>query len=214
MLAGRRKTSITEAHVEFNDVVRRRRMVREFDPRSVDPELVDRVLESALHAPSAGYSQGLELIVLDRPEQLDHFWRITDPRARKRRPEGGGPPVVVLPVADETAYLRRYSEPDKQGLGMDVEEGWPLPYWELDAAMAVMLMLLTAVDVGLGAWFFGIFRGEAELLRWLGVPSPRRPIGALGLGYPAPAEPRRGSASRRARRTLDEAVHRGAWRSR
>ncbi len=86
-----------------------------------------------------------------------------------------------------------------------------MPYWDLDTAMAVMLMLLSAVDEGLGAWFFGIFHGEADLLQWLKVPGGRRPIGAVALGYPSPAERVRGSAQTRKRRDLGEAVHRGGW---
>ncbi|HEV3472447.1 MAG TPA: nitroreductase family protein, partial [Actinomycetota bacterium] len=79
------------------------------------------------------------------------------------------------------------------------------------AAMSVMLMLLTAVDVGLGAWFFGIFHGERELLQRLGIPDGLKPIGAVGLGYPNPEERRRGSALSRHRKRLDEIVHRGRW---
>ena len=193
-------------------MLRRRRMVREFTAAPVPAAALDRILASALRAPSAGFSQGLELVVLERPEERAEFWRITDPRGRKLGRGDAGPPVVVVPMADRTAYLRRYAEPDKRGLGLDVEEGWPVAYWELDAAMAVMLMLLTAVDEGLGAWFFGIFRGESALLEWLGAPEGCRPIGALGLGHPAAGQRRRGSATR-ARRTLEEVVHRGGWRT-
>ena len=184
-------------------------MVRRFAARPVPGDALERVLESALHAPSAGFSQGVELVVLDRPERLRRFWDITDPWRRKS--PDAGPPVIVIPFADKRAYLRRYSQPDKRGLGMDVEEGWPVPYWDLDTAMAVMLMLLKAVEEGLGAWFFGIFHGEGELLEWLGVPPGPRPIGALGLGYAAPTERSSGSGLARARRRLEDVVHRNRW---
>jgi nitroreductase len=197
--------------MEFREVVRRRRMIRDFAPRPVPRPVLDRVLETALHAPSAGFAQGLELVVLDEAHDVERFWHITDPRARKRDRTNAGPPVVVVAVANRNAYLERYSEPDKQGLGMDSEEGWPVPYWDLDAAMSVMLMLLAAVDEGLGAWFFGIFAGEPELSDWLGIPEGCRPIGALGLGYPAPGERRGGSALVRRRRGLEEVVHRGRF---
>ncbi|CAN5646302.1 nitroreductase family protein [soil metagenome] len=196
--------------MEFSQVVRSRRMVRQFAPEPLPEEVLQRVLESALHAPSAGFAQGTELVLLDRPDQIAEFWRITDPKRRKRRASEGDPPVLVVPLADKSAYFRRYSEPDKQGLGMDVEEGWPVPYWELDTAMAVMLMLLAAVDEGLGAWYFGIFHGESQLLQWLGAPAGR-PIGAVALGYPSPVEKARGSALSRERRSLDDVVHRPAW---
>ena len=197
--------------MELSQVIHRRRMVRRFAPTPIPEPVLARVFESALHGPSAGFAQGTELVVLDRPHEIAQFWRITDPQERKRPVPECDPPVIVLPLADKNAYLRRYSEPDKQGLGMDVIGGWPVAYWDLDTAMAVMLMLLSAVDEGLGAWYFGIFHGEAELLQWLRVPDGCRPIGAVALGYPSPSERVRGSALSRKRRELGEVVHRGGW---
>jgi nitroreductase len=186
-------------------------MVREFAPDRVPREVLERVLEAGLHAPSAGFAQGLELVVLDQPGQMAEFWRITDPWTRKAPGREGDAPVLVIPIANKHTYLARYSEPDKQGLGMDVEEGWPVPYWDLDAAMSVMLILLAAVDEGLGGWYFGIFHGEEELMRHLGVPEGLRPIGAVALGYPSERERRTGSGLWRDRKSLEEALHYGRW---
>jgi nitroreductase len=197
--------------VQLSQVVRRRRMVRRFDPRPVPGELLDRVLESALHAPSAGFSQGLDLVVLEGAEAVRDFWLATADPVRDRPYSTAEPAAIVLVLPDKQAYLDRYAEPDKAGLGMDAEAGWPVPYWDLDAAMAVMLMLLTAVDVGLGGWFFGVFHGEAELLDRLGVPPGRRLAGAVALGWPAGDDRPSGSLRTRRRRTLDEVVHRGRW---
>jgi nitroreductase len=199
--------------MEFGEVVRRRRMVRRFDGRQPPREVLDGVLAYATRAPSAGFAQGVDLVVLDDAGQLDRFWRVTTDPARWPRPLGArsGAPLVVLVLSSRQAYLDRYAEPDKAGLGLDAEEGWPLPYWDLDAAMAAMLLLLAAVDAGLGAWFFGVFHGEQRLLRDLGVPVGHRLVGAVALGYPAPGERPVGSATRRRRRGLDEVVHRGHW---
>jgi len=198
--------------LEFRDVVRRRRMVRRFDRRPVPSDVLDRVLESALHAPSAGFAQGTELVVLEGTEAVERFWAATaDPRWEEDLDRSAGPPVVVLVLSDKRAYLDRYGEPDKAGLGMDVEASWPVPYWDLDAAMAAMLLLLAAVDAGLGGWFFGVFHGEERLLDALGVPGGRRLIGAVGLGYPAAGDRPSGSPRRRRRRPLGEVVHRGRW---
>jgi nitroreductase len=197
--------------VELREVVRRRRMVRRFDPRPLPEETLERILHSATRAPSAGFSQGLDLLVLEGPEAVRGFWRATtDPRFGKPY-STAEPPVIVLVLADRQAYLDRYAAPDKAGLGMDVEAGWPVPYWDMDAAMAVMLMLLTAVDEGVGAWWFGVFSGAEALLRDLGVPAGRRLVGAVALGYPAADDRPGGSATTRPRRPLDEVVHRGRW---
>jgi nitroreductase len=77
--------------------------------------------------------------------------------------------------------------------------------------MAAMLMLLAAVDEGLGGWFFGITHGERELLDRFGVPEPLRPIGILGLGYRAEDETASGSGAVRPRRALADQVHRNGW---
>jgi nitroreductase len=118
--------------------------------------------------------------------------------------------VIVVPVADSSRYLERYSEPDKAptGLGGDVAS-WPVPYWVVDCAFAVENLLLAATDHGLGALFFGIFQEAETVSRALGLPEGAAPIGAIALGHPAGDRP---SASvRRGRRDLDEIVHHGSW---
>jgi nitroreductase len=197
--------------MELRDVVRRRRMVRRFDPAPLAPAVLERILHSATRAPSAGFSQGLDLVVLEGPEAVRGFWRATtDPRFGKPY-STAEPPVIVLVLSDPQAYLDRYGQPDKAGLGMETEAGWPVPYWDMDAAMAVMLMLLTAVDEGVGAWWFGVFHRAEALLRDLGVPEGRRLVGAVALGRPAADDRPTGSAVTRHRRRMDEVVHRGRW---
>jgi nitroreductase len=198
--------------MEFWDVVRRRRMVRRFDQRPVPRGVTDRVLDAGRRAPSAGFSQGLELLVLDTPETVAAFWEITrDPEFGWEHDVEVGPTTLVLPLPDPARYTERYSQPDKVRLGMDQQATWPVRFWEIDAAMAAMLMLLAAVDEGLGGWFFGISHGERPLLDGLGVPGGLRPIGVLGLGYRADDEEPSGSWTTRPRRRFDEQIHRNGW---
>jgi nitroreductase len=190
-------------------------MVRRFEPRPVPRETLDRVLEAALHAPSAGFTQGNELLVLDRPETTTRFWDLTtDPEWERRyraMVEGATPPAIVVPLTNRRAYLDRYSEDDKAGRGLREEDAWAVPYWDVDGGMAAMAMLLAAVDEGLGAWFFGISHGERALLEAFDVPAGFRPIGAIGLGYASPGAGPKGSAATRRRRPLDELIHRNTW---
>ena len=188
-------------------------MVRSYSDRPIDPAVVDRMLENALHAPSAGFSQGWAFLVLDRPEDLDRFWRATaDPEAEPDAWIRGmrTAPVLIVPLSNKSAYLSRYAEPDKGWTDRD-EARWPVPYWHLDTAMASLLMLLTAVDEGLGACFFGIpphafdrFRAE------FGVPAAYTPIGAVTVGHRLPDAGAAGSV-RRGRRPVSDVVHRGGW---
>jgi nitroreductase len=188
-------------------------MVRRFDRRPVPREVVDRIVDVGRRAPSAGFAQGIEFLVLDDPSAISEFWATTRAPGHGWEPEdvAAGPTVLVIPLPDPGRYLARYSEPDKIALGMEREEGWPVRFWEVDAAMAAMVMLLAAVDEGLGAWFFGITHGERELLDRFGVPAGLRPIGILGLGYRAGDERPGGSGVTRPRRSFADQVHRNGW---
>jgi nitroreductase len=199
--------------MEFRDVVRRRRMVRRFDRRPVPRETIDGIIDIGRRAPSAGFSQGLELLVLGSPDTVAEFWQLTQDPEFPWDPDdiAVGPTVIVIPLPDAHRCTQRYSQPDKIAFGMDDEANWPVRFWEIDAAMAAMLMLLAAVEEGLGGWFFGITHGERELLDRFGVPPDLRPIGILGFGYRAADEEPSGSWMKRRRRPLEEQVHRNGW---
>ncbi|HVE47506.1 MAG TPA: nitroreductase family protein [Acidimicrobiales bacterium] len=199
--------------MEFQDVVRRRRMVRNYQDRPLPPGALDRILDNARRAPSAGFTQGWAFLALEGREQTEIFWSHTfDPERRASFAHQGlfNAPALVVPLVSRQAHLDRYGEPDKATTGLADEEAWPVPYWDIDGAFATMLMLLTAVDAELGALFFGIFSGQSELLSALGVPKEYRPIGALAIGHPAPGE-KPSKSARRGRRGLEEVVHRGHW---
>jgi nitroreductase len=200
--------------MELTDAVRRRRMVRAFDGRPVPADVLERVLALAVRVPSAGNAQGLDLVVLEG-DQTARYWDVSLPQPRRAAFAWPGllrAPVLVIPVGDPSAYVRRYAEPDKArtGLGGGAER-WGVPYWYVDTAFAAMLGLLAAVDEGLGACFFGQFEHEGPLKAALGIPADRTPIGTIALGWADDAGDRPGGSSRRPRRTLDEIVHRGGW---
>ena len=119
-------------------------------------------------------------------------------------------PVVIVPLAHKQAYLDRYALPDKAHTPLSREESWPVPYWDIDAGFGVMLILLTAVDLGLGALFFGIFQGEKPLMDALGVPGGYRPIGAIAVGHPTAGE-RSKPELPTGRRRRDEVVRWERW---
>ncbi|WP_027659963.1 nitroreductase family protein [Salinispora fenicalii] len=199
--------------MEFVEVVRRRRMVRNYDPdRPVPPEVVDRVLAHAIRAPSAGFSQGWGFLVLEAAEDRDRFWAATTPGTGGRERWLAGmrrAPLIIVPHANRSAYLDRYAEPDK-GWADRSTGRWSMPYWYIDTGFAALLMLLTAVDEGLGACFFGIPPQRLEEYRAaFGVPLEYEPVGAVTIGYRAVDQ--RSSSLRRGRRPVDEVVRRGRW---
>lgn len=202
--------------MELAEVVRRRRMVRRYSPEPVDPAAVERMLDAARRAPSAGFTQGWGFLVLDTPADVARFWSAATPPEPAAAPDRWlrgmrAAPVVIVPFSSAQAYLDRYAEPDKGWVDRDPAR-WPVPYWHVDAGMAALLMLLTAVDEGLGACFFGIPAGAVGPLREaFGVPEAFAPVGAVTVGHPAEEERRSGSPARRARRPAGEVVHRGHW---
>ena len=200
---------------EFAHVVRNRRMTRAFEPTPVSTEIIDRIVDLASRAPSAGKTQGWHLVVLEGND-TSVFWDATLPKVRRdsfRWQRLLSAPVVALPLADAKAYTDRYSEPDKAQTGLGTgADAWPVPYWTIDASMAVMTFLLAAEDLGLGALFFGVFRGERELRRHLGIPPGLELLGASALGHPVDgARSETGRSATRARRGPTEIIHRRHW---
>lgn len=190
-------------------------MIRHYTTEPVDPAALDRIVAAGLRAPSAGYSQGFALLVLNDDSARKRFWRIL--------PEPPGPagwsddvragvmnaPVLVAALSCKRAYLDRYAQPDKGWTDRD-EARWPVPYWDVDTGMVAMLILLAAVDEGLGALLFGLppetipdFRAE------FAVPEDHVPVGVVAIGHPDPAAPKRDLSSRR--RPRSEQVHFGGW---
>ena len=200
--------------MEFQEVVRRRRMIRKYDDRPVDPAIVDRALDNATHAPSAGFSQGWAFLRLDRPDDVRRFWRAsTDDVDRPDEWLRGlmTAPVVIVPCSSRAAYLDRYAEPDKGWTDRD-EARWPMPFWHMDAAMASLLILQTATDAGLGACFFGVFAPHEPRLRAeFAIPDDYDPIGVITIGHRLPDTGNAGSPARRSRVPWTDVVHHGGW---
>jgi nitroreductase len=184
-------------------------MVRAFRPDPLDPDVVERLLADALRAPSAGHSQGVELVVLVGPGETARYWDAALPEYRRSSfawPELLVAPVLVVVLTDPQRYVDRYAEADK---GQDAAE-WSTPYWWVDAGMAVQTLLLSAVDEGLGALFFGLFAQEAAVRAALDLPEALEAVGVIALGHPLPSAP--GRSADRPRRPVDEVVHRGGYR--
>lgn len=198
--------------MELREAVRRRRMVRRFDPDVPVPrEVVRDLVALAVRAPSAGFSQGWDFVALLDARDRAAFWDATDagtPPDAWRRGVSAAPALVVC-LSHPDAYLDRYAEPDK-GWTDRSPDHWPVPYWDTDTAMAAMLLLLGAEDAGLGALFFGIPAEQHAAVRAaLGIPDDRRVVGVVALG--AEAARVAGSPRSRPRRALDDVLHEGRF---
>jgi nitroreductase len=195
--------------VQFADVVRRRRMVRNYRPDPVDPAAVDRILDAARRGPSAGFSQGVRFVVVTDADQRRRVAEACDEPVYVTQgfdPWVSRAPVHVVPCVRVEDYAERYREPDKAGSRPTAD--WEVPFWWVDGGAALMLLLLAAGDEGLAAGFLGC--GRDRLRSALGIPDDVLPLGVVTIGRPAPD--RRSGSLARGRRPLDEVVHRESWR--
>ena len=198
--------------MEFQDVVRKRRMVRSFERRDLPAEVVERILRNAQRAPSAGFSQGWAFLVFAGATQTQRYWDAVGPDDHDAFSwqDLFNAPLLIVCLSNKSAYLDRYAEPDK-GWTDRSESHWPAPYWDIDTGMAAMLILLSAVDAGLGALFFGVPPEKISLLRSVfGIPPELQPIGTVAIGYSKPNDPPSPSL-KRGHRPTQEIVHRGRW---
>lgn len=196
--------------MDFEAVVRRRRMVRNFTDEPVDPAQVERILALTRHAPSAGFTQGQSSVVVTSSESKQAIAALCGEEqyvAGGFHPFISRAPVLVIPCTSEAAYHRRYQRPDKlQGDGSEIV--WPVPYWHMDIGCAVMVLLLAVVNEGLAAGFAGAHDLDA-LRALLGIPDEVTPVGVIPIGHPAPDVP---SPSLKRGRTADaDFVHYEQW---
>lgn len=188
-------------------------MVRNFATTPVDAATLDRILEAARRAPSAGFTQGFGFLVLVGPDETERFWHSTftaEVRANFRWQGLFNAPVIVVPCSNERAYLERYAEPDKGWTDQDPNR-WPVPYWHIDTGFAAMQLQLAVVNEGLGALFFGIFGDKIDAVReTFSIPPDYMPIGAIALGHPADTDEASLSVAR-GRKPRAETIHFGSW---
>jgi nitroreductase len=203
--------------MDFQEVLRRRRAVRTYDSRPVPREVLERITNAAVvRAPSAGFSQGLRLVV------------VTDPATRKEIAVAGAEeelaaegrprwkadaPVHVVVLVREADYHERYRQQDKLEITGGREIDWPAPYWYVDAGAAAMALMFAAIDQGLATAIFGVTDVPA-LKRALGVPDDVHFVAVVTMGYPAEDDtfPERAkSAFKQRRKPRSEVVHWEGW---
>jgi len=196
--------------MELKETILKRRMVRNFADKPIDPETIERIVQLTRHAPSAGFTQGQSFVVVTKP---DLKRAIADTCQEEEYVKGGfapfisKAPVLLIPCTSEMAYHRRYQQPDKVDKdGREIE--WPVPYWFMDIGCAVMIALLAAIDEGLVT----AFAGSKDLKTFralLNMPDEVTPVGVIAVGYRAQDVP--SPSLKRGRKSDAEYVHYERW---
>ncbi|MGB9454500.1 MAG: nitroreductase family protein [Bryobacteraceae bacterium] len=173
----------TEQTTEFFDVVRRRRSIRAFARRQVEKEKLQRILEAANAAPSAGNLQAYEIYAV-----LNDRRRLTLALAARDQLFVASAPVALVFCAHPALSVERY--------GKRAERLYSLQ----DATIACTSAMLAATAQGLATVWVGAFDDD-EVRRILGAPRGIMPVAILPVGYAAekPKAPER--------RSLDDLVH-------
>lgn len=196
--------------MEFQEVVRKRRMVRHFTNEPVEAEVLQRILDLARHAPSAGYTQGQSFIVVTQPEIKQ---KIADLCGEEEYAVSGfhpfisEAPVLIVPCTSETAYHRRYQQADKL-MEDGTETIWPVPFWFMDIGCSIMVILLAVVNEGLAAGFVGL-DDLVALRSLLNIPEEVTPMGVIPIGHGAQDIP--SPSLKRGRKPFAETVHWDSW---
>jgi nitroreductase len=203
--------------VEFRDVLTRRRSVRTYADRPVPEDVLRTIADSAVvWAPSAGFSQGLRIVVVTDPETRRRIATAAkeDELAAQGRPRWkAAAPVQMVVLTREDDYHDRYRQQDKLRITGGREIDWPAPYWYVDAGAAAMALMLAAIDEGLDTAIFGVTDLPA-LRETLGLPDDVRFVAVVTMGYPAdgPDEPSSGaSVFTRRRKAREEVVRWDRW---
>jgi FMN reductase [NAD(P)H] len=195
------------------ELLEQRRMVRHYSGEPVPREALERIVATVRRAPSAGFSQGQRLLVVDDPELLGQIAALGDDEPL----EGVEPwfetaAAQVFVMTREGDYHERYQSDDKLQDGEEIE--WPVPFWHVDAGAAMMLILVAAIEEGLAAAVYGIFGDDEKKLRdLLRIPEELTLVAGISIGYPRP-DPGWSSQTSRAtqrRRAVDELVHWNTW---
>ncbi len=150
--------------------------------------MLERITNAAVvRAPSAGFSQGLRLVVVTDPatRKAIAVAAAEEELAAQGRPRWkADAPVHVVVLVREADYHARYQKADKLQITGGTEIEWPAPYWYVDAGAAAMALMFAAIDEGLDTAIFGVTDVPA-LKRALGVPDDVHFVVVVTMGYPA-----------------------------
>lgn len=169
--------------MDILEAIKGRRSIRAFRSKDVPEEIVEKLVDAARYAPSAGNIQPWEFIVVRKPEIRRGLAEAA--LAQTFIEEAS---VVIVVCANENRSLMGYGTRGKT------------LYCIQDTAAAIQNILLTAYSLGLGTCWVGAFR-EDEAREVLKIPQGIRPVAMVPIGYPAETPPPR------RKRTIDQIVH-------
>ncbi|MGB9715610.1 MAG: nitroreductase family protein [Thermodesulfovibrionales bacterium] len=146
--------------------VKQRRSIRDFQKRNIPGDIIDKLIEALIWAPSAGNLQARK------------FYFIKDEGIKKKIADAAlkqyfiaEAPLVIIGCAD-SRIANKYGE---RGVNL---------YSIQDVACSLMGMMLVAHENGLGSVWVGAFH-ENRVSDILKLPRHLRPVAIVSVGYPS-----------------------------
>jgi len=168
--------------MELSEVIKGRRSIRAYKKLDLSEEIIDKLLEAARWAPSAGNVQPWAFVVVSSPQTKRNLSLAA--YGQKDLEEAA---AVIVACADERRAEQSYGARGKT------------LYCLQDTAAAIQNILLTAYSLGLGSCWIGAFK-EEETRKAINAPREMRPVALIPIGFPNEAP------SPRDRRPLSEVV--------
>jgi nitroreductase len=154
--------------LDFDEVVKRRKMIREYDlnRQQIPDQIITKLIKNAHKAPSAGHTQVQEFIIV---KDASTKKRLRKAAVNQEYVETA--PLLIVVCSNTSRSIGRYGSRGREF------------YSIIDGAFASMLILLSAVNEGIGACFVGAFQ-DNKVSEILELPKDVRPIGIICIGYP------------------------------
>ena len=171
--------------MEFQELIKNRYAVRAYQSRAIAQEVLDRVLDAFVLAPTAANKQPIGLIVVETEGNEEALRRVYRQDWFAKQP----PYVLVACATPETAWVRR-------------DDG--KNYADVDVAIAMDHLVLAATAEGLGTCWIGAFDPVAAQ-EVLGLPEGVEPVAMTPLGYPAD------TPKPKLRQKAEKLIHYGQW---
>ena len=168
--------------MKLDEAIKKRRSIRAYKPRDVPDAVVEKLIEAASSAPSAGNIQPWRFVIARNPEVKKELAQAADQAFIEEAP------VVIVVCANEKRAETGYGVRGKT------------LYCIQDTAAATQNIHLTAYSLGLGTCWIGAFN-EDQAKKAVNAPEEMRPVAMIPVGYAdeAPAQ--------RNRRPLSQIMH-------
>ena len=165
------------------EAIQNRRSIRAYTRKSVPDEFVNKLIEAARVAPSAGNIQPWEFVIV-RNADLKNRLSVAALNQNSIKEA----PLAIVICANETRSYRGYGN---RGASL---------YCLQDTAAAIQNLLLAAHALGLCSCWVGAFH-EEEVRAVVKTPEGVRPVAIIPIGYPAE------KPEMRSKRPLKDIVH-------